>query len=92
MREEKKAWARGAGFDRIKITAEMDAQLFRTGFDSEHLYTKLYNPKWPHPPEEHKLDMHIEIKRLRLEILLSQSAPSPQDDLSSLRLSAVDTG
>ena len=80
MLEEQEVWKREAGFDRIKIIAEMDAQRFRTGFDSEPLYTKLYNPKWPHSPEEHKLDMSIEIGRLRLEILLLQPAPSPHDD------------
>ena len=43
--EEQEAWKRKAGFDRIKITAEMDAQRFGTGFDSEPFYTKLYNPR-----------------------------------------------
>ena len=63
-------WKREAGFDRIEIIAGMDAQRFRTGFDSEPLYSKLYNPRWPHSPEEHKLDVDVEIERPRFEILL----------------------
>ena len=52
MLEEQKAWNREAGFDRIEITAEFDEQRFRTGFDSQPFYTKLYNPRWPHTPAE----------------------------------------
>ena len=52
MLKEQKAWKREAGFDRIDIAAEMDEQRFRTGLDSEHINTKLYNPRWPHTPEE----------------------------------------
>ena len=92
MLEEQEARKREAGFDRIEITAEMDAQRFRTGFDSESLYTKPHNPRWPYSPTEHKLDMNVEIKRLRLKVLLSQPAPSPQDDLLPRRLPAVGTG
>ena len=92
MLEEQKACKREAGFDRIEITAETDAQCFRTGFDMDPFYTKLYNPRWYHFPEEHKLDMDVEIERLRLEILLSQPAPPPQCDSSPRRLPAVGTG
>ena len=77
MLAEQKEWKREAGFDRIEIIAEMRDQHFLAGFDSESLYSKLYNPKWPHFPEEHKLDMDVEIERLVSEILLSQPAPSP---------------
>ena len=45
MLEEQKAWKREAGFDRIEITAEMDAERLRTGFNSKPFYTKLYNPR-----------------------------------------------
>ena len=48
MLAKHKAWKREAGFDRIEITAEMDAQRFRTGFDLEPLYMKLYTPRWLH--------------------------------------------
>ena len=59
----------------------MHEQHFLAGFDSEPLYSKLSNPRWRHSPKEHKLDMGVEIERLRLETLLSQPALSPQDDL-----------
>ena len=71
MFEEKKAWKREIGVDRIEMTAEMDEQRFRTGFDSEPFYTKPYNPRWPHIPEEHKLEIDVDVARLRMEILLS---------------------
>ena len=69
MLEKQKAWKRKAGFDRIEIIDEMREHHFLVGFDSEPLYTKLYNPRWPYSREEHKLDMDAEIERLRLEIL-----------------------
>ena len=62
MLEEQKAWNREAGFDRIEITAEMDAQRFRTGLDLEPFYMKLYNPRWLHTPPEYKLEMSIEVE------------------------------
>ena len=45
MLEEQKAWEQEAGFDRIEITAEVDEQRLRKGFDSQPFYTKLYNPR-----------------------------------------------
>ena len=90
LEEQKKAWKREAGFDRIEIIVEMHAQRLHAGFNSEPLWT--YNPRWPHTSEGHKLGMDVEIEELMLEILLSQPAPSPQDDLSSQRSPAVDTG
>ena len=80
MLEEQKVWKREADFDRIEIISEMHAQRLHVGFDSEQLYTGRYNPRWSHTPEEHKIDRDVEIERLRLEILLSQPAPSPRDD------------
>ena len=85
-------WKREAAFDRIEIIAKTDTQRFRAGFDSEPPYTKLFNPRWLHSPEEHKLDMDVEIEWLRLEVLLSQPAPSRQYDLSPRRSPAVGTG
>ena len=55
-----------AGFDRIENTTETCEQHFLAienttetcehhflaGFDSEPLYTKLYNPRWPHSRED----------------------------------------
>ena len=43
MLVEQEACKREASFDRIGIIAEMDTYRFRTGFDLEPLYTKLYN-------------------------------------------------
>ena len=90
--EEPKACKREAGFDRIEMTAEMDEHRFCIGLDSGPFNTKLYNPRWPHTLEEHKLVMDINVEKLRMGILLSQPAPPPQYDPSSRRSSAVDTG
>ena len=92
MLEEQKAWKREAGFDRIDTAAEMDAQRFRTNLVSEHFYSKLFNPRWPHTPNECTLEMRVDAERLRMEIVLSQPAPPPQCDPSPRRLPAVDTG
>ena len=54
--------------------------------------TGLYNPRWPHTSEKYELDMDVKIERLRVEILLSQPEPSPQDDLSPRRSPDVGTG
>ena len=67
MHEEQKTWKREVGFDRIEITAEINAQRFRTDFDSERFYTKLYNPRWPHTPAEYTLEMNVDIEGLRME-------------------------
>ena len=75
MLEKQEAWKREAGFDRIETIAEMRKQHFLAGFHSEPLYTKLYNPRWPHTPEEHTLEMRVDVERLRMEIVLSQPAP-----------------
>ena len=69
----------------------MHEQRCCTGLDLEPFYSKLYNPRWPHSPEEHKLKMDLDIKKLRTEILLSQPAPPPQCDSSPRRLPAVGT-
>ena len=74
MIEKQKAWKRETGFGRIEIIAEIREEHLPAGVDSEPLYTKLYNPRWPHSPEERKLDMGVEIKRLRLGLLLSFAA------------------
>ena len=91
MLKEKKTWKREVGFDIIEIAAEMDEQRFRTGLNSEPFYTKLYNPRWLHTPEEHKLKMNINVERLRMEIILLQPAPPPLCDSSPRRLPVVGT-
>ena len=83
MLKEEKAWKRAASFDEIDIIAEMDEQRSCAGFDLD-LYSKLLNPSWPLSSEE--------IERLRLEVLLWQPAPSPQDDISPRRSPKVGTG
>ena len=83
MLEEQEAWKREGGFDRIDITAEMHAQTLRrlhAGYDSEPRYTGLYNPRWPHNPEEYTPEMSVEVERLRLEIIFSKPPPPPQYD------------
>ena len=92
MLEEQKAWKREAGFDGIDTAAEMDAQRFRTKLVSEHFYSKLFNPRWPHTPNEYTLEMRVDVERLKMGIILSQPAPPPQCDLLPRRLPAVDTG
>ena len=92
MLEEQKARKRETGFDRIETIDKMSEQHFLASLHSEPLYTKLYNPRWPHFPEEHKLEMEVDVKRLRMEIVLSHPAPPPQCDSSSRRLPAGDTG
>ena len=61
MLEEQKTWKQEAGFDQFETIAEMREHHFLTGFDSEPLYTKIYNLRWPHSPEEYNLDMDVEI-------------------------------
>ena len=39
--EDKKAWKREVGFDKVETTDEMDAERSRAGFDLEPFYTKL---------------------------------------------------
>ena len=92
MLEERKAWKREADFDRIGTIAEMREQHFLAGSHSEPLDTKLYNPKWPHTPEEHTLEIRVDVERLWMEIVLSQSAPPPQCDSSTRRSPAIGTG
>ena len=92
MLAEQKAWKREVGFDRIETAAEMDAQRFRTSLVSEHIYSKLYNPRWPHNPDDFTLEMRVDVERLRMEIVFSQPAPRPQCDPSPRRLPAVGTG
>ena len=93
MLEEKKSWKREVGFDRIETAAKMDAQRFRTNLVSEPFFDRnMFNPGRPHTPEEFTFGMRVDVKRLRMEIILSQPAPRPQCDPSPRRLPAVDTG
>ena len=92
MLEEQKASKQEVGFDRIETTAEMGAERLHASFDSQLFYTKLYNPRWPHTPEEYTLEMRVDVERLKMEILLSQPTPPPQCDSSPRRSPAIGTG
>ena len=48
------------------------------------------NPRRPHTPDEFTLEIKVNVERLRIEIILSQPAPSQCDSLP--RRAAVDTG
>ena len=91
MLGQQKAYKREAGFDRIETIAEMCERHFIADFHSETLYTKLYNPKWPHTPEEHTVEMRVDVDRLRMENFISQPAPPPQCDSSPRRSPAIGT-
>ena len=62
MLEEQKAWKREAVFNRIEVIAQMDAQRLHVGFGSGPLYSKLYNPRWPHTPAEYTLVMNVDVE------------------------------
>ena len=55
-------------------------------------YSKIFNPRWPHTPDEFTLERRVDVDRLRMEIVLSQPEPPPQCNPSPRRLPAVDTG
>ena len=53
MLKMQEAWKREGDFDIVEVIAETHAQTLRrlhAGFDSEPLYTGLYNPRWSHNP------------------------------------------
>ena len=91
MLENQKAWKRKAGFDRIETIAETREQHFLDGFYSEPLYTNLFDLRWPHTPEEHTLEVRVDVERLRMEIVLSQPTPPPQCGSSPRRSPVVGT-
>ena len=91
MLEEQKAWKRESGFDRIEKAAEMDEKRFRTSLVSDpFFYRNVSNPRRPHTPDEFTLEMKVDVKRLRMEIILSQLAPPQWDPLP--RRATVNTG
>ena len=48
----------------------MREQHFLADFHLKVLYTKLYNPRWSHTPEEHTLEMRFNVELLKMEIVL----------------------
>ena len=76
MLEEKKAGKQEFGFDRIETAAEMDEKRFRTSLVSDpFFYRNRLNTRRQHTPDEFILEMKVDIKQLRMKIILSQPAP-----------------
>ena len=91
MLEEQKTWKREFGFNRIETAAEMDEKGFRASPVSEpFFYRNMSNSRHPHTPDEFTLEMKVYVKRLRMKIVLSQSAPPQYDPLP--RRAAIGTG
>ena len=57
-------------------------QHFLAGFHSESFHAKLYNPKSPYTPEEHTLEMSVDVERLRMEIVFSKPATSVRSQMN----------
>ena len=93
MLEEQKAWKRELGCDRIETAAEMDEKYFHISPVSEPFFynRNMSNPRRPHTPDEFTLEKKVDVKQLRMEILLLQPAP-PQCHPLPRRLLAADTG
>ena len=51
----------------------MDAKRFRTYLVSEPFYSKMFNRRWPHTPDEFTLEMRVDVERLRMKIVLSEA-------------------
>ena len=93
MLEKQKTWKREADFDYVDTAGEMDAQHSRTNLVSEpFFYSKMFSRRWPHTHDEFTPEMRVDVKGLRMKIVLSQAEPPPQYDHSPRRLPAVDTG
>ena len=60
----------------------MDEKRFRTSLVSDpFFYRNMSNPRRLHTPDEFILEMKVDVERLRMEIILSQPAPSQCDSL-----------
>ena len=71
----------------------MNAQRFCTSLVSEpFFYINMFSSRRPHTADDFVLEMRIDVEHLRMETILSQSAPRPQCDPSPRRLPVVDTG
>ena len=93
MLEEHKTWKREFGFDRMETAAEMDEKCSRTStspFPDPSFFRNMIIPRHPHTPAEFTLEMKVDVKGLRMEIILSQPAPPQNEPLP--RRAAVDTG
>ena len=94
MLKEQKAWKREASFDYIDTATEMDVvQRFRTNLVLDpFFYSKMFNRRRPHIPDEFTLEMRVDVEGLKMEITPSQPEPPLQCDPSPRRLHAVATG
>ena len=93
MHEKHKTWKREFGFDRIETAHEMDEKRSRTSTSpvpDPFFYQNMVIPRQPHTPAKFTLEMKVDVKGLRMEIILSQPAPPQCDPLP--RRAAVDTG
>ena len=93
MHEKNKAWKREFGFDRIETAAKMDEKCSRTSTSpvpNPFFYRNMVISRHPHTPEEFNLEMKVDVKGLRMEIIISQPA-SPECDPSP-RCATVGTG
>ena len=82
MHEKHKAWKREFGFDRIETAAEMDKKRFRTStspVSNPFFYRNMVFPSHLHTPDEFTLEMKVDVKGLRMEIIFSQPASSQCD-------------
>ena len=60
--EQRAIWMRKICFDGIEVIAEIHEETLRPllgGFDSEPLYTGLYNPRGAPTPDDFTLDMKV---------------------------------
>ena len=93
MHEKHMVWKREFGFNRIETAAEMDEKRSRTSISpvpNPFFYRNMVIPSHPHTPDEFTLEMKVDVKGLRMEIIFSQPAssqcdPSPQRRNSRLR-------
>ena len=93
MHEKHKAWKRGFGFDRIETAPEMGEKRSRTSTSpvpNLFFYRNIVILRHPHTPDEFTLEMKVNVKGLRMEIIISHPASSQCDP--SPRRAAVDTG
>ena len=92
MHEKHKTWKREFGFDRIETATEMDEKRSRTSTSpvpDPFFYRNMVILRHPHTPDEFTLEMKVDVEGLRMEIILSQ--PAPSQCVPSPRCDAVDT-
>ena len=89
MLDEHHTWKREFDFDRIETAAEMDEK--HSAVSDPFFYSNMLYPMRPHTPDEFTLEIKVDVERLRIEIILSQTVPTQCGD-SLPRRTAVDMG